>query len=351
MKEESSWRTVLTGLWSVEDAGSKFSMKGGKGRQMATFSTEKMNLMEAYRRAGYENPEALIGELLLQNDLLRTAAVAPANKGYYNETLVATKLGEGKVTKLNSGIPDISSKTKKVSDPVISFEGASKVDIRIFDGVDDPDAVRNSEDAMNLAGFSNSWNKVLLYGNPKDSEGYTGLAARRSKLEGGFIKDFGGSSNLSSAYIIEWGNAGTRLLYAKHSTPGISSQDMGRVKITAQDGTGEYWGFERDYKIYFGLSVRTENSLWRLANIDVSSANITNLLSQVIKVKNKLPSRGRTGFMYCNTDVKSLIEIMILESASNVKTVEYENYGPVTQFLQIPIMTMDSISSEETKVA
>ena len=51
---------------------------------MATFSTEKMNLMEAYRRAGYENPEVLIGELLETNDLLRTAATAPANKGFYN---------------------------------------------------------------------------------------------------------------------------------------------------------------------------------------------------------------------------------------------------------------------------
>lgn len=318
---------------------------------MATFSTEKMNLLEAYRRAGYENPETLIGELLQQNDLLRTAAVAPANKGFYNETLRAVKLGAGKVTKINSGIPDISSKTDKVSDPVISFEGASKVDIRIFDGAEDLDAVRNSEDAMNLAGFSNSWNHVLLYGTPKDAEGYTGLAARRAKLAGGNVVDFKGSDNLSSAYIIEWGNIGTRLLYAKHSTPGISSVDMGKVKVQAQDGSGEYWAFERDYKIYFGLSVRTENSLWRIANIDVDSTDVSSLLSHVIKIKNKLPSRGRTGFMYCNTDVQSLIEIMIMQEATNVRTVEYENYGPVTQFLQIPIMAMDAISSDETAVA
>ena len=318
---------------------------------MATFSTEQMGLLEAYRRAGYQNPQLLIGEMLQQNDLLRTAAVAPANKGFYNETLRASKLGAGKVTKINAGIPDISSKTDKVSDPVISFEGASKVDIRIFDGVDDLDAVRNSEDAMNLAGFSNSWNQVLLYGTPKDSEGYTGLAARRSKIAGGNIVDMGGSTDLSSAYIIEWGNIGTRLLYAKHSTPGISSMDMGRVKAQAQDGSGEFWAFERDYKIYFGLSVRTENSLWRIANIDVGSTDVSSLLSHVIKIKNKLPSRGRTGFLYCNTDVKSLIEIMILQEATNVRTVEYENYGPVTQFLQVPIMTMDAISSDETKVA
>ena len=318
---------------------------------MATFSTDKMNLMEAYRRAGYENPEVLLGELMQQNDLLRTAAVAPANKGFYNETLRAIQLGEGKVTRINGGIPDISSKTDKVSDPVISFEGASYVDIRIFDGVDDLDAVRNSEDAMNLAGFSNSWNKLLLEGTPKDAAGYTGIMARRNKASNPNVKDFGGTDNLSSAYIIEWGNTGTRLLYAKHSTPGISSVDMGRVKVDAQDGSGKYWAFERDYKIMFGLSVRTENSLWRIANIDVESTDASKLLSMVIKVKNKLPSRGTRGFMYCNTDVKSLIEILTLDKATNVRTVEIENYGPVTQFMQLPIMTMDAIGSDEAEVS
>ena len=318
---------------------------------MATFSTERMNLLEAYRRAGYTNPEELIGELMLQNDLLRTAAVAPANKGFYNETLRAVKLGKGKVTKINEGIPDISSKTDKVSDPVIAFEGASKVDIRIFDGAEDLDAVRNSEDAMNLAGFSNSWNDVLIYGTPKDSDGFTGLAARRAKLSDPNVINMSGTANRSSAYVIEWGNIGTRLLYAKHSTPGISSVDRGMVKATAQDGSGEFWAFERDYQIYFGLSVRTENSLWRIANIDALGTPPTDLLSEVIRLKNKLPSRGRTGFMYCNTDVKSLIEIMILTEASNVRTVEYENYGPVTQFLQLPIMLLDSIRSDETAVA
>ncbi len=317
---------------------------------MATFSTDRMNLLEAYHRAGYENPEVLLGELLQQNDLLRTAAVAPANKGFYNETLRATKLGEGKVTSINGGIPNLSSKADKVSDPVISFEGASYVDTRIFDGVDDLDAVRNSEDAMNLAGFSNSWNKVLLEGTPKTAAGYTGLQARRAKASDPNVVDFAGSTNLSSAYLIEWGNLGTRLLYAKHSTPGISSEDQGKVKVEAVDGSGEYWAFERDYKIYFGLSVRTENSLWRIANIDIGSTDASSLLSQIIKIKNKLPSRGRTGFLYCNTDVKSLIEILVLKEASNVRTVEIENYGPVTQFLQIPILTMDAISSDETKV-
>ena len=317
---------------------------------MATFSTEKMNLMEAYRRAGYENPEVLLGELMQQNDLLRTAAVAPANKGFYNETLRAVKLGEGKVTRINGGIPDISSKTDKVSDPVISFEGASKVDIRIFDGAEDLDAVRASEDAMNLAGFSNSWNKVLLTGTPKDSAGFSGLQTRRGKASDPHVKDFGGSDDLSSMYIIEWGNTGTRLLYAKHATPGISSEDMGKVQVNALDGSGQYWAFERDYKIYFGLSVRMESSLWRIANISIDTADASELLPDIIKIKNKLPSRGRTGFAYCNTDIKSLIEILTLDKATNVRTVEIENYGPVTQFLDLPIMTMDAITSDETKV-
>ena len=318
---------------------------------MATFSTHMMNLAEAYRREGYTNPEELLGDLMLQNDLLRTAAIAPANKGFYNETLRAIQLGKGGVTMINGGIPDISSKTDKVSDPVITFEGKSKVDIRLFDGAPDLDAVRNSEDAANLAGFTNSWNEVLIYGSAKSANGYTGLAARRSKLSGGNIISLEGSDNLSSGYLVEWGNLGVRLLYAKNTTPGISSVDRGLVEADAQDGSGKFWAFERDYKITFGLAVRSESALWRFANIDALDGDISSLLGSIIKAKNKMPGKGRTAFFYCNSDIKSLFEILLLEKATNVRTVDIEGYGPITQFLQIPIMDMDSISSEETEVA
>ena len=117
---------------------------------MATFSTDRMNLLEAYRRLGYENPELLLGEMLDQNDFLRVATVAPANKGFFNETLRAIKLGEGKITGINAGIPNVTSATDKVSDPVVLYEGASYVDERIFDGVTDVAAVRNSNEQIVL---------------------------------------------------------------------------------------------------------------------------------------------------------------------------------------------------------
>ena len=90
---------------SAENATNPFKEE----KCMATFSTHMMNLMEAYRREGYTNPEEFLGDLMLQNDLLRTAAVAPANKGFYNETLRALALGKGGVTMINGGIPDISA--------------------------------------------------------------------------------------------------------------------------------------------------------------------------------------------------------------------------------------------------
>ena len=183
---------------------------------MATFSTDRMGILEAWRRAGYTNAEELLGELLQQNDFLRVAAVAPANKGFFNETLRAKELGKGKVTDINGGIPSLASKTDKVSDPVIMFEGQSFVDERLFLGAPDPVAVRQSEDAMNLAGFSLSWNDLLVYGKPQDANGFSGLAARRSKIAGGHVLDMAGTTNLSSAYLIEFGTQGMRLLHAQH---------------------------------------------------------------------------------------------------------------------------------------
>ena len=54
---------------------------------------------------------------------------------------------------------------------------------------------------------------------------------------------------------------------------------------------------------------------------------------------------------YLLATIKSLFEILLLDKATNIKTVDIEGYGPITQFLQVPIMDMDSISSDEIAVA
>lgn len=314
------------------------------------FSTERMNIVEAFRRENYEGYESLLGALIEQNDFLRVATVLPANKGSIHETLVADKLGKGSVRAANEGIKLMSSQTHIKTDPIVSYEGDSEVDDLVIYGAPDPVATRMSEDAMNLAGFSNGWNEVLLTGNKSTAKGFEGLATRRGKASDPFVHNMNGSENLSSAYLVEFGNTAVSLRYSPGTTPGIHSQDMGLQKCFTGTGKEYFWGWVQHYAINFGLSVRQERALQRFANIDTTTTSLQSLLETSIRAKNKLPGKGRGAYLFCNSDVLSMFEIGILNKASNLRTIEIENYGPVTMFVNVPILPMDAIGSDEIQV-
>ena len=317
------------------------------------FSTERMNLVEAFKREKYTNYESLLGSLIEQNDFLRVAAVLPANKGSVHETLVADKLGSGAVRAANEGITRMASQSHIKTDPIVSYEGDSEVDDLIISGAPDPVAARMSEDAMNLAGFSNGWNSVLLNDTKANAKGFEGLATRRGKLTNGFTWSLGGSGDaLSSLYLVEFGDTAVSLRYAPGAAPGIKSQDMGLGKCYLGDDKNSYfWGWTQHYAINFGLSVRQEKALQRFCNIDTTTTNAQSLIEKMIQGKNKLPSKGRNAYIFANSDLLSVLEIGILNKASNLRTVEIENYGPVTMFVNVPILPMDAIATGENAVS
>lgn len=321
------------------------------GKVMATkFATENMNIIEAFNRESYTNAEALLGELVQQNDFLRTAAVLPANKGSLHRTLVADSVKPGKVRDAYEGIAKLGGKTHIKDDPIVEYSGDSEVDVQILDSAPDPYAARASEDALNLCGFANGWNEILMRGNSKTAKGFEGLETRRSKL-GNYCVSVGDENNLTSAYIVEFGENAFALRYARGAMPGIQTRDNGLVKATALDGNGYYWAMSTSYKMSFGASCRQERALWRICNIDALGTTLDDLLAATIRAKNKLPSKGRGAFMYVNSDLLSRIEIGLINKASNLRMVEIENYGPCLFFANIAILSMDAILTGETEVA
>lgn len=320
---------------------------------MATyFSTERMNLMEAYRRENYEGYESLIGDFVQTNDFMRVAAVLPSNHGAEHRTLMAKSLGEGSVRSANSAIKRMASKTELKSEPLISYEGDSEVDELILASAPDPAKARMSEDALNLTGFSNGFNKVLVYGTKATAGGFDGLQARRNKLAQKYVYDMGGSSNLCSAYLCEFGENALSLRYLPGSAPGLTSSDRGLQKVTVDNEGGYFWAWVNHYAINFGISQRLEQNLQRICNIDTSSINAKELFKTIIKAKNSLLYRGRNAFMFVNSDVKTAIETAMLDLVqAQLKIVDIEGYGPVQMFAQIPIMQMDAIASNESKVS
>ena len=315
---------------------------------MATIvSTQAMNLVEAQKREGYKDSAAFLGELLKRNDLLQFAPWFASSDGAFHKWLQATRLGTGSFTKANGPVPIISSSSDSKVEPISFYQADSVVDDVILKTAKNKAKVRDSEDVANLQGFTNDWIYQLMYG-ANDKEGFKGLTARRASLDQKHTWGEGGSgSTNSSIWLFEFGERGFNFRYPEGTQPGITGEDRGRMRVATPAADGFMWAWLRHYEIAAGMEIKNEKALLRLANIAAGASTLS--VANWIKMKNQLPNVGRDAMGFCNRTVHAIIEAAAYEKSNMAYSIQdVEGFGPVTRFVGIPVMMMETILDTET---
>lgn len=315
---------------------------------MATIvSTQAMNLVEAQKRAGYKDSAAFLGELVKRNDLLQFAPWFESSDGAFHKWLQATRLGNGAFTKANGPVPIISSNSDTKIEPISFYQADSIVDDVILKTAKDKAKVRDSEDVANLQGFTNDWIYQLMYG-VNDKEGFKGLVQRRANIDSKYTWNEGGTgSDLSSIWLFEFGERGFNFRYAEGTQPGISSKDYGRMRVPTPAADGFMHAWLRHYEIAAGMEIKNEKALLRLANIESGATTLT--ASNWIKMKNQLPNVGRDAMGFCNRTIHAVIESAAYEKGNMAFSIQdVEGFGPVTRYVGVPVMMMETILDTET---
>lgn len=324
---------------------------------MAALSAyEYMTLAEANKRAGYDDAAAVLGELAQMIDVLDVMVWKPSTHGDYNKQFQATRLGSGSFAKANAPLTTISSSGDIIPEPVKLYEGESQVDERVLKGTQDPYAVRDSEDKMNLEGAFQDWAYNLFYANEGDSPDAFRSFARRRNAIGDFCINAGGSgSDLTSAWTLEISPSALYLAYPKNSgTPGFKNEDRGRQRVTAPTGSGDMYAWCRLYEIWAAIVLRTERALIRYANIESAGAsNLFDIQGYIRYVKNKLQNSGRNAFCFVNRTLKGQIEAEAYSDTKNgaLTVRDIEGYGPVTFIAGIPLRMHEGITDTESALS
>ncbi|MCL2480167.1 MAG: hypothetical protein FWF38_00495 [Spirochaetaceae bacterium] len=317
-------------------------------------STKAMNIAEAVKRAGFDSQAAVLGELQAKNDFLDEVPWLPASHGSYHKFLKAKRLGKGDFSKINTGIPSITSGADEMTEPVTLYEGESIVDSRILEGVVDKASVRDSEDVLSLEGMVQDWLQALIYQTGKIGS-LKALAERRNAVDNKYVFSCGGAgSDLSSMWIFEFGEAGFHLRHNTLGTPGFSNTDMGKVRVKAPDGTGDMWAWVRLYKIYAAIVLRNERALLRIANIkkDGETNNLIDKYNVILKAKNELQNVGRDAIGFVNRTLKAQIDIMAFNKQNGAFSVrDITGFGPIVSIAGLPIRMMEGITDTESTVA
>lgn len=322
---------------------------------MATDLGSTYTLADLAARMNNSQLSDIVNELAEDNPLMEVGRFEEANQPTSHKISRQASLPAGRLVGFNEGVSPEADNVTPVTEPIAMYESACYVDRRL--------AQLSGNEAMYRAhreGMAQTVVGDFFYGDSAENEKkFDGLATRLSTLSAtdgqgrSTVLDNGGSSNLSSIYIVQFGDMKTSIIYPKnHQSAGIDSEDKG--ERLWEDGNGNRFpAYVTWHKWYLGLAVHDTRTIRRIANIDTSVGASNGfdpdaLLTALVD----LPQNGSGAYILMNRDVYT----QILKNAKDKTNVQYTPeapYGPKTRsdFIGYPVRIFDAISSDENQVS
>lgn len=335
---------------------------------MATLGTNVVTYLDFARRLDEsQKVEKSVIELLSQtNEILDDMAIIEGNLATGHKTTIRTGLPSTTWRLLNYGVQPSKSQTGQVTDVCGMNEAYAEVDKALADLNGNAPAWRMSEEKAFIEAMSQSMASTMFNGDTSvNPERFLGLMKRYNNLDttkapaAANVIDCGGTTALTSMYLVVWGPDTVHAIYPKGSKAGIVFEDKGQQTLFDADG-GRYEGYRSHYKWDLGLTVRDWRYVVRLANINTTnlatagdaSDTSANLIKFMIRARNLIPSlRAGKAAWYCNSLVKTYLEVKLVNANKMLTMSDLENgSGVVTKFMGIPIRRVDQILNSETQV-
>lgn len=334
---------------------------------MATIGNTNLTLMDWARRIDANGKIQRITEMMnTVNEVLDDLVFVEGNSTTGHKTTLRTGLPTVAWRQINKGVQPSKSQTKQQLFTAGVIEGLGRVDEELVNIAGDKAAFRLSENAPFIEAIAQTMATTLFYGNVETNpERFTGLSPYFSAStadSGANVILGGGSSALTSLWLVVWGDNTIHAFFPKGTKAGIEHNDKGLQLVSdAETPAGQYYAYMDQYKDRMGLCVRDWRFAVRICNIDITalatagdtSDTSANLIKFMIQAMNKIPSLrlGRAAW-YCNKEVKTALDIKAYNKSNvNLTIQSIENGAPITRFMGIPIRRCDAILNAETVVA
>lgn len=328
---------------------------------MATIGTVNPTFLDVTSRLDPDNKIAVIAEMLSQsNEILTDMTMVEGNLPTGHKTTIRTGLPEVAWRMLNYGVKASKSKTAQITDTCGMLEAYAEVDKALADLNGNTNEFRLSEDRAYIEAMSQEMAKTIIYGDTNvHPERFVGLAPRYSQLTGAGssenVLSAGGSTNLTSIYLVVWSKETAHGIYPKGSHVGLKHEDKGQVTLQDANG-GNYEGYRAHYKWDMGLTVRDWRYGVRICNIDINALMTnpttgTNLVKLMIDAEERIPNlnAGHAAW-YMNRNVRTVLRHQLLERHKYQISEDKEAGKMVLRFSGIPVRRVDQILNTESKV-
>lgn len=288
---------------------------------------------------------AMVNDLLDDSPVLRqmAAVIANASQGTQHKYLKDTTAASGGFRAINAGLDYTASDQTLVTLDLKVLAANVRVDQQIAKaypgGVEafmDFEGARSIRKAMAVA------EAQFFYGTSNDSNGFGGLVANTyiDALDDGMVYNAGGSTALTSVYLLRTGPDGCELVLGRDG-----NIDVGETKEQMLVVSGaEMPAYFRVQEALMGFKMGGAYTVGRIANLAATTYTLTDAM--IYEAFAKFPAARMPNVILMNR--RSLKQLR----ASRTATSPTGTPAPMpTEVEGIPIIVTDGISNAETAVA
>lgn len=286
-----------------------------------------------------------------------------ANSSLGHQTSARQALPATTLRRINGGIKPTKSQFGNIVESMGLFAGLGTVDSKLVALAGDKAAFRTSENKGHIESMGQRFFQSMFYGDPLVTpEEFLGIAPRLaslgSSLVGNQILDAAGNdTDLTSIYLVGWGEGSVMGIYPKGSQAGIVHKDMGEELVDDPSNTGAKFPALRDwFELDAGISIQDYRNVVRIANIDLSNltttgatgAKLIDLMVMALEMLNN--PDGLNPVFYMPRKLRAYLRMQITNK-SNVWLSMKEVAGQsVVAFDGVPVRRVDSILLNESRV-
>lgn len=329
---------------------------------MATYGNTQPTLLDASKQFGENGAPLPIAELLHKtNPMFDDIPFEEANSTSGHLISARTGLPAVAWRKLNGGVAPTKSNYGSVTESFGLLNALGQVDKKLVDLSNNPARFRVNQNIGHIEAMGQEFASTLMYGDTTTTpEKFLGLSPRFADLSGPtnasqIIDAAGNDTDLSSIWLVGWGEQSVMGIYPKGSTAGIQHKDYGEELVS--DGNGGQYPALRDwFEFNGGIAVYDWRNIVRIANVELSALTVDaatgpkliNLMVEAIEQMNRV--EGLNPVFYMPRKLRTYLRTQITSKANVWLSMDEVAGKSVLSFDGIPVRRVDALSATETRV-
>lgn len=327
---------------------------------MATLSTNALTLLDWAKRLDPDGNTARIVELLEQtNQILADMQWREGNLPTGHRTTVRTGLPAVSWRLINAGVAPSKSTTAQIDEQIGMLEAWSEVDkdLALLNGT--IGSFRLSEAKAFLEAMNQEMASTLFYGNSGLApEEFTGLAPRYAVSTGAIadnvIKAGGAGADNTSMWLVSWHEETITGIFPKGSKAGLIHEDYGETTVEVTNGLAgnRMRAFQERWQWKAGIAVKDWRHVVRIANIDISGIDATELIDFMEQAEETIPNEMGRRVWYMNRRVRRALRKRYRDDVTAGGGLTYETVAGkrVLMFGETPVRIVDALLNTEALV-